>query len=70
MSLNVQEKEKLPTLNKQTKALEDEQIRFSNENRGIANYACSLKPKKVKPSEQNENKRTNGRFDIERDNKK
>lgn len=36
------------------KAIEDEQLRLSNENKEIANYAHSLKPKKAKPSEQKE----------------
>ena len=44
--------EKLPTLSKLTKTLEDEQMCLSNENRGTANYAYSSKPKKAKPSEQ------------------
>lgn len=32
--------------------MEDEQIRFSNENRETTNYAQRSKPKKTKPSKQ------------------
>lgn len=51
LSHDYRKKEKLPTLSKLTKALEDEQMRLLNENRGIANYARSSKPKKAKLSE-------------------
>ena len=54
LSHDAREKEKLPTLSELTKALEDEQLRLSNENRGTANYARSSKLKKAKPSEQRE----------------
>ena len=54
LSHNAREKEKFLTLSKLTKALKDEQQRFSNENRGTANYACNSKLKKAKPSEQRE----------------
>lgn len=58
-------------LNKQTKTLEDKQMHLLNENRGIANYACSSKSKKVKPSEQKSKKRgMEKRSDDERENKK
>ena len=51
LSQDAREKEKLPILSKLTKALEDEQMRLSNENKGTANYTRSSKPKKDKPSE-------------------
>ncbi len=54
LSQNAWEKEKLPTLNKLTKALEDQQLRLSNENRRTANDARSSKTKKAKRSEQRE----------------
>ena len=39
LSYDAREKEKLPTLSKFTKTLEDEQMRLSNESRMTANYA-------------------------------
>ena len=52
LSHNAQQKEALLTPSKPTKTLKDEQIRFSNENKRIANYAHSSKLKKTKPSRQ------------------
>ncbi len=49
---DAREKGKLPTLSELTKALEDEQIRLSNEDRRTADYSFSSKPRITKPSEQ------------------
>lgn len=54
-------------LSKLTKTLEDESIHLSNKNRGIANYACSLKSKKAKPSKQVWKRGINKKSDNERD---
>ena len=62
---------KAPILSELTKTLEDEQMRLSNENRGITNYACSLKPKKAKSNEQKSKKeRVDKRLDNRGENKK
>lgn len=52
LSHDAREKEKLPTLSEVTKALENGQMRLSNEKTETANYARSSKSKKAKPSEQ------------------
>ena len=70
LSHDAREKEKLPTLSELTKALEDEQLRLSNENRGTANYARSSKLKKAKPSEQREKGGTEKGSDNEGEKKK
>ncbi len=54
LSHNAQENEKLPTFSELTKTLEDEEMRLSNQDRGIANFARGSKAKS-KPNEQ-ENK--------------
>lgn len=67
---DAREKEKLPTLSKLRKTLEDEQIYLSNENRGTINYPRSSKPKKAKSSEQKEKrskeKKCNNKADIKK----
>ncbi len=70
LSHHTWEKEKLSTLSKLTKALEDEQLRLSNKNRRIANYACSSKTKKAKPSEQREKRRIGKGYDNEGEKKR
>ena len=51
-SHDAQQKQALPILSKLIKTLEDEQMRFSNENKNSANYACNSKSKKAKPSKE------------------
>ena len=52
LSHDAREKGKPSILSELTRTLEDKQMRLSNVNKGTANYACSSKPKKAKPSEQ------------------
>ena len=70
LSHDAREKEKLLTLSELTKALEEVQMRLSNENRGTANYARNSKFKKAKPSEQGGRTSTEKGSDNEEEKKK
>lgn len=70
LSHNTGENEKLSTLCKLIKVLEDEQLYLSHENKGTANYTCSSKPKKTKLSEQKEKGDIEKRSNNEGDKKK
>ncbi len=70
LSHDAKQKEKLPTPSELTKTLEDKHMRLSNENRGTANYACSSKPKKGKPSEQRGKEYKKKGSDNEEENRK
>lgn len=70
LSHNGREKEKFLILSELTKALENEQLHLSNENKRITNYAYSSKPKKTKPSEQKKRRGTKKKFDNEKNKKK
>lgn len=70
LSHNAQQKETLLTLSELTKILEDKQMRFSNKNRKIINYAYSSKPEKRKLSEQGRKGDMEKRLDNKGENKK
>ena len=70
LSHDAREKEKLLTLSELTKALEEVQMRLSNENRGTANYARNSKPKKAKSREQGGRTNTEKGSDNEGEKKK
>lgn len=70
LSHDVLEKEKLLTFIEQTKALEDEQMCFSNKNKKTANYAHIFKPNKAKQKKQRGEGGIKKEFDSEGDKKK
>lgn len=67
---NIRGEEKLPTLSELTKVLENEQMCLSNENKGIANYACSSKPRKAKARKQKEKRCIERGSDNEKEKKR